>query len=74
MTKSTARKSSRSSAQDQVALLVNQTEGMSIDDDIDSDDSVVVLPQKKTRAGTNASVVSSTSHTGADGKKKKRYV
>ncbi|KIP06938.1 hypothetical protein PHLGIDRAFT_13558 [Phlebiopsis gigantea 11061_1 CR5-6] len=62
--KPAAQRTSRSSSRDQVALLVHQTEGLSIDEGIDSDDSVVVLPQKKTR----------TSTTAAEGKKKKRQL
>ena len=70
--KPAAPRAGRSSSRDQVALLVHQTEGLSIDEDVDSDDSVVVLPPKKSKASAAAGDGSGTSHA-AEGKKKKRY-
>lgn len=59
-------------SKDKVAQLVEQTEGLSIED-IDPDDSVVVLPNRKTRSSNASSVISASSQSSADAKKKKRY-
>lgn len=58
------------SSKDQVAQLVKQTKGLSIDEDTGSDDSAAVLPQRK--AKTSASSAVSRSIQSEDVKKKKR--
>ena len=55
-----------------VASLVEQTEGMSIDEIEDPDESVIVRPSRKTRAsGASSGVLSAGSQSG-EVKKKKR--
>jgi hypothetical protein len=67
-----AQTSERPSKQGQMASLVEQTEGLSIDGIEDPDESVIVRPSRKTRSSAASSTVLSSGSQSGEGKKKKR--